>query len=294
LLHVIYRSTGRENAKPRPPYYDKTLALASLLRSAAQCETPPSIVYLNDGEIPADRLRLMERTGDIVQLPPLPTDAYGGSPRGPLYRSYMSAIDLVDDRTWPAEDIVYFSEDDYLYLPEALPELLAAAEHLPQASYFAFEARTIESRAHHFAVGPERWIEADTSTSSFGARIGVLRQDRLIHKVAFGVGHDMQVCLAYQGIRPYRWAHIVGDALGSAPAPRRSQRERWGRVGRQFLVNVLATRASFRRRVLITPSRPLATHLELRAQQGSEDWESVAAAAADWVSEQHDAPALPS
>jgi hypothetical protein len=294
LLHLIYRSTGRENSKPRPPYYSKLLALTSFLRSVERCEPVPSIIYLNDGEIPADRLRLMEETGEIVHLPPLSASAYGGSPRGGLYRSYVRALDLVDARAWPARDLVYFSEDDYLYLPEALPELVRAADRLPQASYFAFNASVVESRAHHFAVGQERWLEAETATSSFGARIGALRQDRSIHRIAFSVGHDIQVCLAYQGIRPYRWGYVVGDALGTAPGPRRSQRERWGRAGRQLLVNALATRASFRRHMLITPGRPLATHMELPARDGGGDWNAVAADNARWASEHHGVPSLSS
>jgi hypothetical protein len=67
MLHIIYRSYGGENRKGRPDYYSKILALASLVRSFRQV-TPgeAELIFLNDGPIPADRLRLMEASGEVL------------------------------------------------------------------------------------------------------------------------------------------------------------------------------------------------------------------------------------
>ena len=56
MLHVVYRSYGGENAKGRPPYYSKLLALTSMVRAAELAGEHVHLVFLNDGTIPADRL----------------------------------------------------------------------------------------------------------------------------------------------------------------------------------------------------------------------------------------------
>jgi hypothetical protein len=67
-LHVDHRSHGGENAKGRSNYYTKSLALASLLRVVAAADRPVEIVFVNDGEIPADQLLAREQVGQIVTL----------------------------------------------------------------------------------------------------------------------------------------------------------------------------------------------------------------------------------
>jgi hypothetical protein len=281
-LHIIYRSSAVENMKARPAYYSKLACLKSFLQAVSRCNVPPEIVYLNDGDLPDDRLQVMAATGDVVSLPALRPGASGGSRRAGIYRSYTRALSLVDERGWPDDDLVYLAEDDYLYLPEALASLVLAAEQLTIASYFSFYATIIWSRTHGFWVNDELWHTAESTTSSFAARIGTLRADRLIHRVAFNVGHDTQVCLSYQGIRPYRWAYILGDLLGNDPAGKRRLKSRASTAAAQCLVNLLATRASLRRRVLVCPARPLATHVEL-PYIAAGDWAAAAEEAARWA-----------
>src|SRR5688500_12626991 len=64
-LRIVYRSSEAENTKPRPPYYSKTLALASVLRAVAPLGADAEIEFVNDGEIPAERLALMEAHGTV-------------------------------------------------------------------------------------------------------------------------------------------------------------------------------------------------------------------------------------
>lgn len=67
-LRIVYRSSESENDKPRPSYYSKTLALASVLRAAESLPVRPEFVFLNDGDIPPERLALMQTHGTVRAL----------------------------------------------------------------------------------------------------------------------------------------------------------------------------------------------------------------------------------
>jgi hypothetical protein len=69
MLHVVYRSYGGENAKSRPPFYSKLLALASLLCALEEADGAIEVLFINDGPVPIDRLELMRSKGEVVQLP---------------------------------------------------------------------------------------------------------------------------------------------------------------------------------------------------------------------------------
>ena len=68
-LKVVLRSYGGDNDKGRPPFYTKDLVVASFLRAAAEAResaaTPDEVevFFVNDGPIPAQRLRVMEERG---------------------------------------------------------------------------------------------------------------------------------------------------------------------------------------------------------------------------------------
>jgi hypothetical protein len=67
MLHVIYRSYDGENNKERPAFYSKVVALASCIRAFEGLKAGTAeIIYFNDGPIPAERIRLMERSGEIL------------------------------------------------------------------------------------------------------------------------------------------------------------------------------------------------------------------------------------
>src|SRR4051794_26877889 len=128
-LHVIYRSTGPDNAKGRPPYHSKLRSLLSLLRSWDAVTDQGSLVFLNNGEIPEDRLALMQHHGRV--------EARSGLE---LHESYWAAVALACG--FPDEDLVLFAEDDHLYRVEALSAVASAARVLRAFSYFAAYAST--------------------------------------------------------------------------------------------------------------------------------------------------------
>ena len=94
-----------------------------------------------------------------------------------LARSYRQALALRAVRGWPASHLVYLSEDDYLFRPEAFTSLAGASCDIPEADYFAFYASTAPED-HQVRSSTATWQAAETTTSSFGARTSALAADR--------------------------------------------------------------------------------------------------------------------
>jgi hypothetical protein len=289
-VRVVYRSHGGENAKDRPTYYSKLLGLVSLLRAAEEVDT--EIVFVNDGPIPEDRYRLMRAAGTTVPLP-------GVGMRG----SYRSALQVATSGRWQDDDVVWFSEDDYLYLPTALPALDQAATSIPEAEYFALYASTParpamlpdEGPAHRpsgwrdlapWHVDGQPWVRIYSTTSSFGARIGALSQDLGVFRFCM-VPHrrmlrDHDTCLVLQGFEPYSYADVLLEAVGrSSGGPRERLREAVLAPFR-LATNLRAHRRPSRRRLMLAADPNLATHMEAGLLAEGHDWATVAAETREW------------
>ncbi|MHA6781821.1 hypothetical protein ACVGOW_12630 [Pseudonocardia saturnea] len=264
-LRIVYRSSESENDKPRPSYYSKTLALASVLRAVESLPVRPEFVFLNDGDIPPERLDLMQAHGTVRALD-------GGSNR----KTFRAAIAREAALATPSDDIVWFAEDDYLYSPGAFTTLMSAAEAFPHADYFslygsdALDPTTrgrrptlrdrpgAEADPQAQAAGATTWFRAYATTSTFGVRSRVLRADAALLRLLpyTGGAWDTATCLAYQGYRPFR----VGDLLpdGDTPALRAVAR---GLV--RVAVNVRSLRRPSRRRVQLGADPELIWHMEI-------------------------------
>lgn len=269
-LRIYYRSHGAENAKARPDYYSKHLALTSLLRAAAAVHPRPELVFVNDGPLPEDRLALMRTNGRIVSI------TEGGN-RG----SYRTTVALAA-RESAADDLVWFAEDDYLYTAAALRHLQAAAAE-PEGDYFSLYGSTPlhtgEPGRHGAAVGDVAWFRAMSTTSTFGVRGAVLHADvGLLRLCPFSGGAwDRTTCRVVQGRHPFSLSEIAADLRGS---PRT--------VARAVVRGVVAARAMrlpSRRRVLLASDPPLIEHMEQHRPDPSgvrrppEFWERLAAEA---------------
>jgi hypothetical protein len=295
-LHVVYRSTGGENSKARPRFYGKTLALLSLLRALERTGATTDVVFLNDGPIPAPRLELMCRSGRVRQVAELPLGVPDGALRHTtsgsvgLTRSYLAALALPRDEGWSGEDVVYYVEDDYLHAPDAIELVAEAAAALPAAAYLAPTASVNWRRSDPLHAPGATWFTAESSTSTFAARVRTLAADHWIHVLSFFAGGtgDRSACQAYSGERPFRWNHLAGDALGWGPYGGGALAGRAKRAALQAALNALATRRGFARHLLVTPRRPLALHMELD-DPGTHDggdparWEQVAADTRAWA-----------
>lgn len=289
-LRVIYRSYGGENTKGRPEYYSKLLALTSFLRAIEGVEA--DVVFLNDGPIPADRLRLMQQSGRIVEL------ANVGM-RG----SYRAALEYPMTASWDPEDVVWFSEDDYLYAPQAFHHLQRAAEALSEVDYFALYASTPahpakrddEPWAHRpsgwrdlppWDVGGHQWVRIYSTTSTFGARVGALRQDLGLFRFCM-VPHrnmlrDHDTGLLLQGFEPYSYRELLRGTFGR-PGDRLGTRLRGAALMPFHLAtNLRSHRRVDRRRVMVAADPNLATHMETGLMAVGQDWPAVARDTARW------------
>jgi hypothetical protein len=306
-VHVVYRSYGSENAKGRPDWYSKSLALHSMVRAveASGCE----IVFLNNGPIPEHLVDVMREVGEIVQLP-------GVSMR----RSFHAALRLPQDRGWDDDDLVYFCEDDYLHLPHALTHLERVAGEL-DADYYALYGR------HRMVGGPDdgewswnrcpdpaqaspeprgwrplgpvevdghHWVRFTGTTATFGARVAAIRADLPIF-VQAGLPHrrmfrDRDIALTYQGFRPHSWRRLLKDAtLQGGGSPRHRVRRAW-LVPFKAAMNLRSLRRPANRRLLMGAAPNLAAHLENGVMPAGQDWERAAADTAAWAASRRPAP----
>lgn len=291
-LHVVYRSIGTENEKNRPPFYDKRLALGSLLRAAENSGVPIELVFLNDGPLPRERLELMRSAGEVMQ-------AVCGSNRASVRR----ALTLPRERAWNVDDLVWFAEDDYLYTTHALAAVVEAARALGDADYFAlYKGRRFAANATRLSpfirqevgdgqdtvlVGRSRWYRAVSTTSTFGCRVRTALADEwLLRHVPFGGGgFDHATCLTLQGYRPFGLHELGGTTLSSqeASAAKRVVRRLALTTIRLTLDAVALSRPTRARRTFVAAEPELATHMEIGQLAPDTDWAAEAASVADWL-----------
>jgi len=270
-IRLVYRSSGKENTKPRPRFYSKSLALASFLRAVDRSDEVVSVVFLNDPPIPRGTLEMMEESGEVLNLSGLT-----------LARSYREAVTLPVARGWPPSDIAYLSEDDYLFRPEAFTRLARASRDIPEADYFAFYATPDPAGRRLPVSGDLDWRCAESTTSSFGARISTLASDRWLHLLGCRAQGDFDhaICAAYCGRRPYRWNEVLPVSGG----PHRLKTTAAGVVSRTAL-NLGSYRPPGRTRLLVTEVPSLATHMEEPHLAPGVDWGEVAAETTRWAKE---------
>ena len=276
MLHAIYRSTGKVNAKPRPAGFSKQRSLESFL-TAWEAAGPATgeLVFLNDGPVEDAQLELMRAAGRVVVR--TAQDAMG---------AYVVAMDLALEQGWPDGDLVYFGEDDYLYREETFVALAAAADALPRADHFAPYAtightmpngeplhdglRRPRLRGEALAeVDGVRWRHATSHTVSYAIRVGALRADRSLHLLALRAGGawDHTLCLACQGHAPFTVRELLDPQPGASPS-RRAKVTVW---------RVAMTAAALRRRVrgarvIAAPQPALASHMEVGLAAAGTDW----------------------
>lgn len=296
-LRVVYRSYGGDNRKGRPQGYSKLLCLQSFVRALDGVDA--DVVFLNDGPVPEELLVLMRRAGRVQQL-----DGSG------MRASYWGALQLAT-RTpgWHDDDVVWFSEDDYLYRPDALSSLAAAAQ-APQtasADYFALYGSTpgrsvLRSDEHELPdprgwsagaplrVGEQEWARLRSTASTFGARVGALRQDLGVFRLCMA-GHrtmlrDHDTCLVLQGFSPYTAADLLKPVVQPVLGGGRGLR---GAVRHALLLPFLAAtalrshRRPGRRRTFLAAAPNLATHMETGRLAPGTDWSRTVEEVRAWA-----------
>lgn len=237
-LHIIYRSTGPDSKSHiRPKYFNKTVGLKSFLSAVNKVRHEiGDIIFMNDGEMPVDRVKLMESAGKVTPLPGLGNSG-----------SFRAAFNLVKDKDWDDDDIIYFAEDDYLYKENSLSLLIEGAKNIKKADYFTLYdhpdrySRTDDAKKteYVFFSGTIHWRSVESTCISFGARVGAIKKNLWLFKIGT--------------IRPIpKDRHIFRAVQG---------------IGQYFFL--------FPKRILISPIPSLCCHMENDLLAKGVDWESV-------------------
>ncbi len=314
MLRLVLRSYGGENLKGRPGYYSKELAFTSFERAALHARavlgaTSPadpgpgagprcgvSVTFVNDGPVPESLTGRMYRLGDVVPIPNGPVGTQG---------SYTFALDLPAAMGWPDEDVVVFVEDDYLLAQDAFVAIAQAAEAIPQAGYFALghgRPRDFSDpeQLRRFGIVPwwrpapdigvqgRRWINILGVTSTFAARVGVLRQDRdifmLCQRPFRKRWYDHETAMLYQGVRPYRgtsfWTGMPDDFTLSVRGVLRAAYL----VPFRVAMNLRAGRQRTPH-YLYAPDPVVAAHMEVGAVEDPAFWAAEAERVRAWARE---------
>jgi hypothetical protein len=303
-LRVLYRHYGGDNTKPRPPYYSKMLALASMLRAVDGLAHEPELVYVTDQARPGPLLSLMESTGEVAPV-------QGGSNA----RSYRAMLAREAARPGPAEQFLWFSEDDYLYRPDALRQLAQAAAALPRADYLTLygsggldvaasgrrpvyvgEAGAIATPATALTVDDVEWYRTVSSTSTYGTRLGTLQEDlRLLTLCSRSGGSwDHTTNLTLGGFLPFTAAELREDLVPGRSVPLAGWPRSIARGGVRLAVSARSLRRPSRRRSLFVTDPELISHMELggpgsrsepSARTAAIDWAAIAEATIAWAEE---------
>lgn len=274
-LTVFYRVTRTGNGKPRPAWFSARLALRSFLDALDRSGARSRFVTVADGGVPDELADLLRARGEVVAV-------RGGT----APKSFRRLLDVA--RSVEGDGLVWFAEDDHLYRPDAVRALLAAADALPSADLFGLYAP--DNTAWHddhrsqpgrhgpeqtWQVGDRSWRRTWDSTSTFGLRAGVLREDAWLLRLCSRCGGpwDNTCVSALQGVRPYPWRYLYADLY------LRPSRASAGRVlSRPLLRAATDVAAGLRRgRTWVAPSTALATHAEPGYLAAGTDWAARAA-----------------
>ena len=276
-LTAYYRVTPHPNAKPRPPWGSKRLALRSFLAALERAGDDVSLTYVADGGVPDELADLVRASGPVVPV------RGGDAPRSFRALLEVAVADLEQ------HELVWFAEDDYLYLPDSLRLLRAAGDALHDVDYFGLY--TPDNTAWHldnvsqpgrrgpqtaYDVDGTTWVRAWDSTSTFGLRSSALRRDAALLSLCSRTGGpwDNTTVTTVQGVPAYVWRHLYGDL--HLRWSRASARRAVGRPLLRGLVNLAALGASS---TWVAPAVSLATHLEQGHLAPGTDWAEAAAVA---------------
>lgn len=317
MLQIVFRSYGGENLKGRPAYYSKTLAFDSFERAfvharavlgdqdrplpstrtdspEAGCAHGVRVTFANDGPVDEQLLERMRGLGAVVQTPDGPLGAK---------RSYTFALRLPTVMGWADDDVVVYIEDDYLLTEDSLVALAQAVDTIPEAGYFALahgrpdDMNDPEQIARYGTVpwwhpGPDRlvagrtWINILGVTSTFAARVGVLRKDMdifmLCQRPFRKRWYDHETAMLYQGVRPYRGRSYLTGAPGDFVPTLRGVLRAVYLLPFRVLANARASRQPVPH-FLYAPTPVIAAHLEVAGLDEPERWEREAEAVTQWA-----------
>jgi hypothetical protein len=214
--------------------------------------------------------------GTPVELIPL-----GGEGNGP---TFIRQVEILSTQT--AADLVYFAEDDYLYLPRSLERTVNFMRRHPEADFVTpYDHADFHSKYVHRFHGAEffeddcRWRTVASTCLTFMARREAVAESTAALKT-YNKNPDLAIWMALTKKRvcnPWSWVRSLGDGL-YFPA---SHALAWRYAWRQILFG--------KRRTLWAPEPALITHMESSGLAPGVDWKSIFGARAKALQAGHSA-----
>ena len=197
-----------------------------------------------------------------MELVPLP-----GVGNGPTFLRQVEILGSQNDA-----DLVYFAEDDYLYLPGALEKTVSFMRRNPMADFVtAYDHPDFYSKYVHQVRGPEvvmdgcRWRTVTSTCLTFMARREAVVASAPVFRT-YNRNPDLAMWMSLTKRRvanPWAWVRSLGDGKFFAA----SHALAWWYGSRQIVLG--------RRHTLWAPSPSLITHMETGGLAPGVDWEKL-------------------
>ena len=183
--------------------------------------------------------------------------------------TFSRQVQLLSTQT--VADLVYFAEDDYLYLPQSLEKAAAFMQRHPEADFATlYDHADYHAKYVHRLRGPEfnedghRWRSVTSTCLTFMARRSVLAETAGVFETYGRKNSDLGLWMAMTKTRvanPWCMVRSLGDGLYFTASHLLAWRHCW----RTILFG--------KRRTLWAPVPSLATHLETTGLAPGVDWE---------------------
>jgi len=197
----------------------------------------------------------------------------GGEGNGP---TFVRQVEILSMQT--AADLVFFAEDDYLYLPRSLERTVNFMRRHPEADFVTpYDHADFHLKFVHQFRGAEvfedncHWRTVASTCLTFMAKRVALAESASVFKT-YNKNSDLAIWMALTKKRvcnPWSWARSFGDGL-YFPA---SHALAWRYAWRQILFG--------KRRTLWAPTPALITHMENSGLAPGVDWEKIFGARAE-------------
>jgi hypothetical protein len=184
--------------------------------------------------------------------------------------TFIRQVEILSAQT--AADLVFFAEDDYLYLPRSLERTIDFMRHHPEADFVTpYDHADFHSKFVHRFRGPEifedgcRWRTVASTCLTFMARRAVVVESAAVFRT-YNKNSDLAIWMALTKKRvcnPWSWIRSFGDGL-YFPA---SHLLAWRYAWRQILFG--------KRRTLWSPAPALITHMENSGLAPGVDWNKI-------------------
>lgn len=184
--------------------------------------------------------------------------------------TFIRQVDILSAQA--VAELVYFAEDDYLYLPRSLERTVNFMRRHPDADFVTpYDHADFHAKFVHRFRGPEiledgvRWRTVASTCLTFMARRKAVAESAPVFKT-YNTNPDLAIWMALTKKRvcnPWSWIRSLGDGL-YFPA---SHALAWRYAWRQILFG--------KTRTLWSPTPSLITHMESTGLALGLDWQGI-------------------